>query len=195
MSALPELNFKNYTLNSKEFSLQGRIFNGAIRFSVFPRQRVPGNNKPVLSINFDASNQAYVMLMSNIDQVRKSTTALKLPLVRNQFNPQTKTRSLEWVFTVEKDAELCYKITITDARTNVSHSFNVTASSNFSNGTDAAPDKMKQSTIGLEMFIQWLKLAFEYAPLTADKGVPGQRGGGGAPRPAPAAAPVDDMPF
>ena len=43
MAALDNLVFRNYTLSDKQHTLNARLFNGAIGFSVFPRDRIPGS--------------------------------------------------------------------------------------------------------------------------------------------------------
>lgn len=198
MAALDNLVFRNYTISDKQNTLNVRLFNGAISFSVFPRERLPGANKPLLSANLDQGGQGYAGLMQMIETVTKGPLGTKVPMSRTEFSPQTKTRSIAWTISLEKDSDMCYWITLTDAKTNASFRFPFKASSSFTIGNEP-PSKADLSSLGLKMFTMWLKQAQKYAPMTANK--PQPRGGGynrgGAPA-APASAPAadpDDLPF
>ena len=96
---------------------------------------------------------------------------------------------------------MCYWITLTDCEKNASFKFPISISQSFTYGNDAA-NKAQRSATGMRSLLRWLKNAYHYAPLTAEKA--GPRGTGG-PRPAaPTSAPAapaagggysDDIPF
>lgn len=200
MAALDNLVFRNYTLNDKQHTLNARLFNGAIGFSVFPRERLPGANKPLLSIQLDQAGQGYLGLLKLIDMVTKGPLGTKVPMSKTDFNRQTNTRSTAWTISLEKDSDMCYWITLTDAKTNASFRFAFKASSSFTIGNEP-PSKADMSSLGLNMFGSWLKQAQKYAPMTANKpmakGQGGFQRGGGAPAAVPAAGSgdPDDLPF
>lgn len=200
MAALDNLVFDNFTLSDKQNTLNVRLFDGAIRFAVFPKERVPGNNKPLLSISFDRKGQAYAGLMKVIDMATKGPLGTKVPMTRTEYNIQTRQRTPQWTITIEKDSDMCYWITLTVVKTNASFRFPIMASQSYTIGNEPA-SKAEYSALGLNMLVAWLKLAQRYAPLTAEK--PGARGQGrsgfsGAPKAGqPAAQSVDpeDIPF
>jgi len=199
MAALDNLVFRNYTLSDKQNTLNVRLFNGAISFSVFPRERLPGANKPLLSASLDQGGQGYIGLTNAIEMVSKGPLGTKVPMSKTEFNPQTKTRSIAWTISLEKDSDMCYWITLTDARTNASFRFAFKASSSFTVGNEP-PSKADISSLGLKMFSMWLRQAQKYAPMTANKPQPkGQGGYGRGAQVAPAVVsggdPDETMPF
>jgi len=206
MAALDNLVFDNFSMSDKQNTLNVRLFNGAIGFSVFPKERIPGANKPLLGIQLDRKGQAFAGLMRIIDTVTKGSLGTKVPMTHTEFNPQTRTRSPVWTISLEKDSDMVYWIALTNIKTNASFRFQIMASQAYTIGNEP-PSKADLSSLGLSMLVTWLKQAQQYAPLTANKpgprgpgGMP-QRGGYGAPAaPVPAAAPAaggddENMPF
>lgn len=194
MAALNELVFENFSLNDKQNTLNVRLYNGAIGFSVFPRERVPGApSKPLLGIQLDRKGQAYAGLMRIIDTVSKGPLGTKVPMTKTEFNPQTRSRNPVWTISFEKDSDMVYWISLTDIKTNASFRFQISASQSYTVGNEP-PSKADLSSLALSMLVEWLKKANMYAPMTANK--PGPRGPGGGQRPAygAPAAPVAAMP-
>ena len=201
MAAMNDLVFKNWSVSDKTNTLNVRLFRGVIGFSVFPKQRVPGNNQPLCSCNLDERGEGYEALLDVIDQVLKAPLGTKIPMSRTKFEPQTRQRTTAWVISFEKDQDMCYWITLTDCEKNASFKFPISISQSFTYGNDAA-NKAQRSATGMRSLLRWLKNAYHYAPLTAEKA--GPRGAGGprpaASTPAPAAPAAgggysDDIPF
>lgn len=198
MAALNDLVFKNWSVSDKTNTLNVRLFRGIIGFSVFPKDRVPGQNQPLATCNLDEKGEGVESLLDVIDQVIKSPLGTKIPLSRTKYDPQSRTRNNIWVITFEKDQDMCYWITLTDCTKNASFRFPISISQNFTYGNDPI-SKAQRSATGMKVLKRWLNTAIQYAPATAEKA--GPRGVGG-PRPsAPAAAPAagggdpDDIPF
>lgn len=200
MAALNDLVFKNWSTSDKANTLNVRLFKGIIGFSVFPKERVPGNNQPLASCNLDEKGEGYEALIDVIEQVLKSPLGTKIPMSRTKFNPQTRQRTTSWVISFEKDQDMCYWITLTDCEKNASFRFPITISQTFTYGSDPLT-KAQRSATGMKMLLHWLKKADQYAPLTAEKAGPRGVGGQRSPMPSQVSAPAvssgdpDDIPF
>ena len=200
MAALNDLVFKNWSVSDKTNTLNVRLFRGVIGFSVFPKERVPGNNQPLASCNLDEKGEGYEALLDVIEQILKAPLGTKIPMSRTKFNPQTRQRTTTWVISFEKDQDMCYWITLTDCEKNASFRFPITISQAFTYGNDPI-SKAQRSATGMRAFVRWLKKADQYAPMTAEKAGPRGAGGPRPMAPAPTAAPAagggdpDDIPF
>lgn len=201
--AVQGIQFQTWKQNDKTNTLNARLFNGAVSFTVFPRERQPGApSKPLIKINFDQAGVGIQNFFKIADAVKKGTLGTKMPLARTQYDMQTRTRKNVWVITLEKDQEMCYRLTLTDCVTNASFSFIISNSASFQTGNEPV-SKAELSAQGLENLLDWMRLAKMYAPMTSEPFKPGQRpgAGGGVQRPAApsnggmADTSGDDMPF
>lgn len=201
--ATQNLNFRSWKQNDKANSLNARLYNGAVAFTVFPKEKAPGaSNKPLLSVKFDQDGIGIQNFFKIADMVKKGTIGTKVPMTRTQWDMATKTRKTIWVLTLEKDQEMCYRITLTDCATNATFSFPITNSASFQYGNEPV-NKAELSAMGLENLLDWMRLAKMYAPQTIippDQLRGGRPSGGGYQAPvaaAPAAAAPSDetMPF
>ena len=71
MAALNDLVFKNWSVSDKTNTLNVRLFRGIIGFSVFPKDRVPGQNQHLATCNLDEKGEGVESLLDVIDQVIK----------------------------------------------------------------------------------------------------------------------------
>lgn len=179
MAALNELVFENFSVSDKTNTLNAQLWNGAIGFTVFSKDR-SGGGGPLLRINLDRKGHGYVKIMEVISELEKSPLGKKIPISKTEWDPQTRQRKNVWVISLEKDAEMVYKITLTDCRTNASFTFPITSSQSIISGSEP-PNKAILSATGMNMFKAWLQQAHMYAPLTANKP---QFNKGGGQRPA-----------
>ena len=205
MAAFENLEFPNWSTKTKEHTLNARIYNGAISFTVWPNDRSQGGGKPLASISWDKGGQGFVGFQKVYSDLVKSPLGTKIPMSRTKYNPQTRQVSNIWMMTFEKDQEMCYWVTLTDCeKGGTPYRFPIMAPKSILIGSEP-PTKSGQSDMGMQIFVNWLKKADHYAPTTANKPTFG-KGGGQGPRPGatPAAAavspsvasdPESNMPF
>lgn len=209
MAAFENLEFPQWSAKTKEHTLTGRIFNGAISFTVWPKERGASGGKPLASVTFDKGGQGYLSIMKLIAEISKAPLGTKMPMSKTNYNFQTKQVSNVWVLTMEKDSEMCWWITISDCEKGggTPYRFPIMAPRTILIGSEP-PSKAGQSDMGIHMFKNWLTEANHYAPTTANKqqfGKGGQGGGyqrpAGGPSPASAtlsaavASDTEDVPF
>lgn len=172
--------FPNWSASDRQNTLTGRLYNGMLGFTVFPRDRNAGR-EPLLRISFDKDGVGIEGLLELIDKIGKAPLGQKMQMSRTQFDPQTKTRNTQWVLALEKDNDMCYFITITDVAKNATYRFPITTSQSILVGAEP-PTKSDLSSRGMRLFKKWLLRAEQDAPFTIDPDA--QFGGKGGSRPA-----------
>lgn len=175
----PKVRFPNWTAQDRQYSLSARLYNGAVSFSVFPRDRNAGRD-PLARLALDKDGVALDRLIGMIDEIGKAPLGQKIPMTRTKYDPQSKTRSNQWVITLAKDNDMCYSITVTDAEKNATFTLPITVPQSILTGNEP-PSKSELSARGMRLFKKWLLRAEEYAPMTVEKP---NFGGARGPRPA-----------
>ncbi len=117
-------------------------------------------------------------LRKAIERVMSGTPGNKLPVIFSSFDRQKKQQAKELVFTVEMDDRRCYRLHVTDVRSNRSFIFLLKGTSSITVGNDQLSESDRSAAM-LNSLLEWLDVAKLYLPMTQLPYDPSKKSGGG----------------
>lgn len=101
----------------------------------------------------------------------------KIPIKIQTFDKNAKQWRLDWVWTIEKDSKMCYRMHITDVASNQTFVFAVMGPQTISVGSDVPSDGDRSAAMMSDLLL-WFEGARHWAPLTTLPFDPNKRRGG-----------------
>ena len=151
------------------------LWNGRISVQVYDSANM--RNK-MFRRNF--SEEELILVERIIAKVIAGSPDTKCSCVFQKYDPQSKQFRVESVFALEKDSKMCYRMTVTDATKQQSHSFLLKAPATMGMGNETLKDD-NLSSLKIDALKDWITNAKIWAPATVQPMDPnrfGNRSGG-----------------
>lgn len=157
-----DLKFQDYVLTDKGTGnmLMFSLYDGRITLRIRSREK---GAKPFFFKRLDMYSLQFIT--RTIDKVMTGSPETKVPVKFSTFDKNSKQWRLEWVFTVEKDSKMCYRLHITDVASNQTHVFGIVGPQSVSVGTDILSDG-DRSAAKMHDLRLWFSQAQDWAPAT-----------------------------